>query len=374
MNYIINKEILENYIKTCEALIKSLQDNLIDCNDALLLKQELVDEKKIDINASLLDTVITHRLDMVRLKKEHTYRVVENVDNLAKLMDVPYDFRNLAKLCALLHDIGRFKQATFSNTFKDSVCFKNTGIHSHSEYGYQILKDGMINAFKIKEELKDTLCDVVLNHDVNVLCDNLNKQITSIEQLDLNNFDKNKLNIASTLVQMVRDVDKLDIFYQMLIDEIPVYKTVLKVNNIGLSNLSKYYGISENEIVSANEDITSDKISIPLLNVDSKLLEVPSDIKDKYFKNESMNLRELQLRDDYNFIVANWWRLSTFLNDINFKDNLSLIIDSKLLDKLYNKYPDKYKPLMIEAFVYAKELVKRQLENSQGLIYTKKLR
>ena len=29
---------------------------------------------------------------------------------------------------------------------------------------------------------------------------------------------------------------------------------------------------------------------------------------------------------------------------------------------------------MIEAFVYAKELVKRQLENSQGLIYTKKLR
>ena len=87
-----------------------------------------------------------------------------------------------------------------------------------------------------------------------------------------------------------------------------------------------------------------------------------------------MNLRELQLRDDYNFIVANWWRLSTFLNDINFKDNLSLIIDSKLLDKLYNKYPDKYKPLMIEAFVYAKELVKRQLENSQGLIYTKKLR
>ena len=269
MNYIINKEILENYIKTCEALIKSLQDNLIDCNDALLLKQELVDEKKIDINASLLDTVITHRLDMVRLKKEHTYRVVENVDNLAKLMDVPYDFRNLAKLCALLHDIGRFKQATFSNTFKDSVCFKNTGIHSHSEYGYQILKDGMINAFKIKEELKDTLCDVVLNHDVNVLCDNLNKQITSIEQLDLNNFDKNKLNIASTLVQMVRDVDKLDIFYQMLIDEIPVYKTVLKVNNIGLSNLSKYYGISENEIVSANEDITSDKISIPLFNVDS---------------------------------------------------------------------------------------------------------
>ncbi|MBQ8234161.1 MAG: hypothetical protein IJZ36_01085, partial [Bacilli bacterium] len=164
------------------------------------------------------------------------------------------------------------------------------------------------------------------------------------------------------------------IFYQMLIDEIPVYKTSLKVNNIGLSNLSKYYGISENEIASANEDITSDKINIPLLNVDSKLLEVPSDIKDKYFKNESMNLRELQLRDDYNFITANWWRLSTFLNDINFKDNLSLIIDSNLLDKLYNKYPDKYKPLMIEAFTYAKELVKRQLENSQGLIYTKKLR
>ncbi len=74
-------------------------------------------------------------------------------------------------------------------------------------------------------------------------------------------------------------------------------------------------------------------------------------------------------RRDYTFIMGMWWRLSHFLNSIYFVSNLEVLELNNLLEGIYNNFPDKYKPLVIDAFVYAKQIVKDRIDNSIDGIY-----
>lgn len=53
----------------------------------------------------------------IRLKIEHTYKVVEACEYIAKDLKLNEEDINLAKLIGLLHDIGRFKQLKNFNSF-----------------------------------------------------------------------------------------------------------------------------------------------------------------------------------------------------------------------------------------------------------------
>src|SRR5574344_2024168 len=114
-------------------------------------------------------------------------------------------------------------------------------------------------------------------------------------------------------------------------------------------------------------------IKIPSLNVLPSKLTVPIDIQKRFFNNEDMDLKELQNRRDWTFITGMWWRLDHFLNSINFTSNLEIVEENKLLESIFATYPDKYKPLVEPAFIYAKEelLNKRIIEN-HGQIYVGK--
>ena len=55
----------------------------------------------------------------IRLKVEHSYRVLERMDEIADSMGLTGRRRRIALACALLHDCGRFEQLKKYGTFAD---------------------------------------------------------------------------------------------------------------------------------------------------------------------------------------------------------------------------------------------------------------
>mgnify|MGYP000188622996 CR=1 FL=1 len=118
----------------------------------------------------------------IRLKIEHTYKVVEACEYIAKDLKLNEEDINLAKLIGLLHDIGRFKQL---KNFKDNLIRKflaeetydniiEKAIRNHNKYKIEdnlserellfskIIRDGdKMDNFRVKEiEKIETLFDI----------------------------------------------------------------------------------------------------------------------------------------------------------------------------------------------------------------------
>ena len=71
----------------------------------------------------------------IHRKYEHTFRVVDYAEKIAKSLNLSEKDIEIAKTCALLHDIARFKQITVYHTFEDAKSF------DHGDEGYNILKE-----------------------------------------------------------------------------------------------------------------------------------------------------------------------------------------------------------------------------------------
>ena len=68
-------------------------------------------------------------------KYDHTMRVVDYAEEIAKSLDLSEEDIDLARQCALFHDIARFKQWDEYKTFEDAQSF------DHGDEGYNILKE-----------------------------------------------------------------------------------------------------------------------------------------------------------------------------------------------------------------------------------------
>ncbi len=95
----------------------------------------------------------------------------------------------MAELIGLFHDIGRFKQAELYDTFNDRISI------NHAELSSKVLFDEkLIDNFNVEEKYKKIIKLAVLNHNKNKIDDNL-----SDEEL--------------LFAKIIRDADKLDIYY-----------------------------------------------------------------------------------------------------------------------------------------------------------------
>ena len=90
----------------------------------------------------------------IALKREHTMRVAELCDGIAASFGMLSGDVDLAWLCGLLHDIGRFEQPRVSGTFKDAVSCSHVllglaALNGEREFaGYAINPvDGWLNLF-----------------------------------------------------------------------------------------------------------------------------------------------------------------------------------------------------------------------------------
>ena len=123
----------------------------------------------------------------ILLKRRHTLRVMGLSEKIAEKINLSTEEVELAKLCGLLHDIGRFTQIQDFNTYNDLISL------DHGDLGAEILKkDNYIDKFTNKNQ--DSILKVVKYHNKYRVPKTLN--------------EKNRL-----LTKIVRDADKIDILF-----------------------------------------------------------------------------------------------------------------------------------------------------------------
>ncbi len=124
----------------------------------------------------------------IRLKIEHTYRVAAHAETIAKSIQLSDEEVEIAWLCGMLHDIGRFEQVTRYGTFQDDLS------ENHAYLGSRILfEDGLIERFINPEETLDDLVQTaVYYHSDYAIPDDLTERQTMF-------------------CDILRDADKIDI-------------------------------------------------------------------------------------------------------------------------------------------------------------------
>lgn len=143
--------------------------------------------------------------ETINRKYYHTYRVMKISGEIAKSLNLSEEEVELAKVIGLLHDIARFEQYKKFQTFSDLKSF------DHGDYGAEILKnDSFIRKFVENDQYDNIIIKAVKNH--------------------------NKFKIEEGLTQnellyskIVRDADKLDIYYEILT---MFYKDPKEVNEL----------------------------------------------------------------------------------------------------------------------------------------------
>lgn len=122
--------------------------------------------------------------EMMKLKLEHTMRVVENAEAIAAGENFAADEREAAVVAALLHDTGRYEQLKIYNTFNDATSIDHA-----------VLSHKLVSEFKWLEgrEDREAILDAILFHNRRELPENLDR-------------------VTAVAAKAVRDADKLDIF------------------------------------------------------------------------------------------------------------------------------------------------------------------
>ena len=170
----------------------------------------------------------------VNYKYYHSYRVMDNMELLAKNMSLPQYDIYLAKCIGLLHDIGRFEQTTKYHNYND---FK----FDHGNYAEKVLREeNLLKNFEIKEEDYEVVYKAIKNHNKFAIEEGL----TNREML---------------FAKMIRDADKLDILYAIGNDAM---KKIFVQDDSEISEYIKE-DFFKNKILMNKEDSTrSDRIII----------------------------------------------------------------------------------------------------------------
>lgn len=173
--------------------------------------------------------------NMCTLKVNHTLRVVDLCERIARGLKLGTEDIELAKLCGLLHDIGRFEQWKRYETFVDSKSI------DHGDLGVEILKENnLIRKFNNDASLDNLILKTVKNHNKY----KTEESLTEREKLFCN---------------IIRDADKIDIIYLYVIEE-----TILDVGDDCISE-KIYNQIKNNNMIVLNDRKTkADKLATSL--------------------------------------------------------------------------------------------------------------
>ena len=96
----------------------------------------------------------------IKLKIKHTYEVVKKSEYISKGLGLDQENIELAKIIALLHDIGRFEQVKQINEFTDSREFE------HANYGVKrLFADNQIRNFIENNKYDNIIKKAIYNHN-----------------------------------------------------------------------------------------------------------------------------------------------------------------------------------------------------------------
>lgn len=132
---------------------------------------------------------------MIRLKIVHTYKVVAVAQEIAEQLHLDEEDVQLARLIALLHDIGRFEQIRRYGDFRDHLTI------DHAELGAKLLEDGLLKDFVDDRKYDALILKAIRQHN----------RYAIDEELD----ERTLLH-----ARIIRDADKTDIFRVRVEDDI----------------------------------------------------------------------------------------------------------------------------------------------------------
>ena len=332
---------------------------------------------------------IQRRIKSIEQKDRHSNRVANSMINICKSINFNknsiQEYLDLAWIIGILHDIGRPLQMVKTGTYVDNDSYKgNLNFNSHGDEGAKFLFDeyGFANKFNISDGLKYIIEECIEQHGTNKITDNLTRYsdkdiLFILGDKSLNQILKeNKSNEIEMLtyfyLKILRDADKIDIYRQVISDEIPIYRKFMKYYVMNpetnkkdtYSDIAKTFNIETKDIFEANGitnnvDVASipkeDIILIPTDKVNPNILYVPKDIFDGFVTNKLPFYRELQKRRDYNFLSASVVRLN-FLWGFNS------------LEKMFNNYPSEYQEKMRYVFEAAKTILDNRINEMEKKI------
>lgn len=268
-------------------------------------------------------------IEMIDKKVIHTREVVNDGNKVVDKLGFNESFRVLAQIAFLNHDIGRFMQARLTKSFED-IKLAEMGLTDHGHLGKLILQSGVIN-----EEIPDTrtfdsvITDVVNNHvnmlvneqDLAILNDGILKN--DVEQFYLYADQIVKNQFTNALTQIVQDVDRLDIYHQIL----------------------------DGRWIPSSSD---DKVNTLVFK--------------KFYKGDYLNINELKTLGVWNSNVGDLVRLS-FIDDIKLYSVAKMIVEERILERLKEI---RNNPNLLDAFDYAREKLDDRMRKSDGIVLTKR--
>lgn len=218
--------------------------------------------------------------ERITQKMGHSLRVMENSRKLAQNIGLEEEKINLATLIGLLHDIGRFEQHVMQKKQKDAKFI------DHGDLGVEILKkDNYIRKYIHDDKYDTIIFKSIENHSKYKINPQLNKE---------------ELFFA----KMIRDCDKLDIFYE---------------------TTDLYWRGQEEKIENC---------------------EISDYIFDEFEKQKTIEKNREKQKNELETIIS----VIAFLFDINFKESFEIIKNEKYIDKIVGR------------FNYKKEKTKEQME------------
>lgn len=220
---------------------------------------------------------------MIRLKFFHSYRVMDLCKQIANSLKLNDEDTNIAMIIGLLHDYARFMQWTKYKTFVDNKSV------DHGDYAVKLLfEDNEIEQFNIDKKYYNYIYDAIKYHNKYSLPNNLE--------------EKNEL-----FCKIIKDADKLDIFYLWSIGEINRQSSNAKISRI---------------------------------------------INDEFYQNKLLKKVDSKSSDDTILVEL------AMIYDLNFEFSYDYLKRNRFLDSIYKKLdnPDKFK----DYFDYAKEYVEKR--------------
>jgi len=257
----------------------------------------MVDEMNIDLeNAKIEFIKYTDNYDLknehIKRKQLHSLRVMEISKQIAQGLGLSQQEIDLAILIGLLHDIARFEQYTKYKTFSDLQSI------DHGDYGVEILKKN-IRKYIQNNEYDEIIIKAVKNHNKF----QIEKGLSEKEEL---------------FAKIVRDADKIDIFYE---------------------SVEMFWNGQENQV---EESTISEEVI-------------------KQFDNLSQIKRKQQETACDKVI-----RVITFIFDMNFKSSFQILKQEDYINKIIDRYnfKDEYTKVKVEQIrEKANEYLKQKVED-----------
>ncbi|MDD3392432.1 MAG: hypothetical protein PHE54_02725 [Bacilli bacterium] len=232
---------LNEYILECKNKINNSLLTNQDIEAAEVIKADLINRGLASSQIDLDEAIKKHRQNMIDTEYECIKRMADVICKATTEMKLHSSYIRLLKISVLLHDIGRFEQATWSSTYDDS-CYQDIyGVANHCEAGCKILlNDDRIGKMGVPTNFRNTVLETVRHHHTLILPEHLlYKMDDKTKKLDMTEYlkgngksDVDKI-VTSFIVQLVRKMDMPDLFYNHLIGN---YSDVSTANKIKINS------------------------------------------------------------------------------------------------------------------------------------------